>query len=158
MNQNSANTITRADLTPAVANATAILALTDDQFDTLISATQTRLVRALCRESAPSADDPDFAAWKMLLANFVGAVFGVNQAGGTTVTRKSLRNFSVEYSGTGTLNLSTFFANNADLCAIFSECPPAVSASEPATIDDDFPDGSKPGETYPDTPVGQGWL
>lgn len=155
----STNTIGRGDFTPAVANAGAVLAMTDDELNEFISVAQARLVRLLCRAEPPADDDPDFAAWKNLLANFASAMFTVNASGVQNVARKQIRNFTVEYGNQGAVNFSAFKVNHADELQLFDECASRVDASRPAWTDDDFPDGYKPGELFPDAPTGmRGWL
>lgn len=145
-----ANSITGDDVM-ALAFVT-LSPLTDDQKNTFIHAAQIRLMAGLCLTSVPTTN---VAAWKMLLANYVAAVYQANKSGIVPTTEKQVRNFRVMFGNQGSIDLKSFYSDFSDQIGMFQQCKTNIMFDGGNWQSDDFPDGIRPGDMNPDFPSGR---
>jgi len=101
----------------------------DEDWETIIKIATERLALRLCMTDG-WPDDPD-ASLLMLLANFLAGVFKYQGAGGT-VTSKSVRNFTINFSDNADDVWVALYRNYGDLLDLYSECDSSITVESDA--------------------------
>lgn len=97
---------------------------TDEEWQKIQTAATKRLARFLCLETLPDPMPEDLAE---MTAYFISAVLGNRQASGE-VQRKSVRNFSVEFSkSTAADAFAAIYQQFADVIEDYGDCGKTIS-------------------------------
>ena len=127
-------------------------ALSDADWQTVCKSAEARLLALLCLDSGPSVADANYASWLDLLANWVKAVQAAKTSGIRSTVSKSSRNLSVSFGNNGQVLLKDFYANNADLIGLFTNCGTGVDMQSDWVPILYGPDALQPGDMMPDSP------
>ena len=124
--------------------------VSDTQFATLSHACEARLLAMLCMTAPPAPQSDDYDSWLSLLANWIKAVYAVNNSGVTRTVSKSMRNFRVLYGDNGEVALKSFYSNFQDLIGLFSQCSTGVEFQTDRVPLIYAPDSVNPANMFPD--------
>lgn len=93
---------------------------TEAEWQTLVNVAKSRLAQFLCLQNLPETLPDDF---KMLLANFMCAMFKFAGNGSEQVSSKSVRNFSISFTTNNARNAFSQILNEySDIVEKYSLC------------------------------------
>ena len=130
-------------------------AMSATNYATICLVAEQRLLIGLCRREPPDETDPRIGLYRMILANFVKAIWSTVEAGVRPIQRLHPREFDVIFANGGKVEMPVFWNTWADVITLFSRC-----RDQPVSYQSDLlplmyaPDGLHIDDVHPDLPPG----